>query len=137
MNNALLPNDLTLEQQDVINGKLLGDGWLEPIRKRVPNSSFRVQHCSQQLEYVQFICNVLQPFSLSIKRRVRRNPFANKKHHAKLLHSDVLTTRCSKIFTNLRHIWYPNGTKCVPSNIELNWRTIAFWYGDDGSNANR
>lgn len=128
--------NFTDEQLDLINGTLLGDAWIENInlKHRTKNCNYGLEHCMEQLEYLNSIHEILNPFSLPIKYRSRKNPFAILEKHKQILDSCNFNTKKCKHFTELRQLWYPNGIKVVPRDIDLNWRTIAFWYCDDGSN---
>jgi hypothetical protein len=120
----------------VINGTLLGDAWIENtnFKNRTKNCNYGTEHCIEQIEYLTKINEILNPFSLPIRFRNRKNPFFNKTNDKKIINSCIFNTKKCEHFTNLRNIWYPNGIKIVPKEIDLNWRTIAFWYCDDGSN---
>lgn len=43
-----------------------------------------------------------------------------------------LRTRSYVYFTDQRHRWYPNGVKCVPSDVDLSPISLAHWYFGDG-----
>jgi len=132
-----LPDKLSENQLNAINGMLLGDGWIEKIRheNRTRNTFFAIEQCENYLNYLKSIYSSLKPFSNYLKYRKRDNPFYFKENHKKYIESYVLKTIAHPIFTELRHRWYPKNIKQVPDNLELNWETIAYWFCDDGSNA--
>jgi hypothetical protein len=53
------------------------------------------------------------------------------KHYGRL----TFTTLSSPIFNEFRELFYPNGTKAVPSNLGdiLTARSLAYWAMDDGT----
>lgn len=131
-----IPSALSQEQNEIITGKLLGDGWIEKVntKARCVNSCFGVEHCSAQLGYIQWCHSALEPFSLTLRKRSKNNPFAKTKHHKLILKSHIFNTKRCSVFTKLRKKWYPENFKIVPEDVELTWKTIAVWYCDDGSN---
>lgn len=135
MRKNSIPSELTEEQLDLITGKLLGDGWIEKVRteNRCINTSFGVEHCSEQFEYIKKNHKLLEPFSLPLRKRVRNNPFYENSNHKEKITSFTFKTKACPVFTNLRSKWYPDGSKIIPKDINLNWRTLAIWYCDDGS----
>jgi transposase-like protein len=112
-----LPN-LTDDQNDVVNGTLLGDGhlWNNQNRK---SSYFKFKQCVAHLAYVEYLQGIMKPFSGDVKFD-EGNAF-------------FYTCACP-VFTNLRKKWYPEGKKVVPNDIKLNGRILYFWYLDDGAN---
>lgn len=131
-----VPADLTEEQHDVVVGKLLGDGNIERVRteNRSKNTCLRIEQCLLHKEYVQWLHQCFSPFSLAIKERTRPNPFKSQPHHLDNIKSCLFRTMAHPIFTALRDKWYPDDIKFVPVDLQLNWRSIAIWYCDDGSN---
>ena len=105
MKNNLIPKELTEIQKDIITGKLLGDGCIEKLRYE--NTCFSTEHSLAQKDYVISVNTYLNPFSLPIKYRTRKNPFKKLPHHAEQLHSCLFRTICCPIFTKLRKQWYP------------------------------
>lgn len=119
----LYPNNLTETQQNMIIGWLLGDGCI-PCEPKKPNKYFKFGQKLASLEYVEFVKQIMQPFSHDIK--ISRNKY-------------YFYTCAIPLFTNLRYKWYkyPNkikSKKLIPKDIKLNWETVAFWYVDDGTN---
>lgn len=39
-------------------------------------------------------------------------------------------------FRTERERWYPDGTKCVPDDVTITWRSVAHWFCGDGSCSN-
>lgn len=132
-----IPKQLTEEHKNIITGTLLGDAYIVkvvPGKKQSKNSRFGTEHCLKDLEYVNGLHSMLCPFSLPIRYRERKNPLRRKSWHCKTTKSCLFETVTSPIFTELRNKWYPNDTKIVPRDLQLNWQTIAVWFCDDGCN---
>lgn len=107
---------MTKRQNELIVGKLLGDGSLED--RGNANSRLQIRHSIQQREYVDWCYEQLKEFSCS-------NP---KKHKE----SYYFRTKSLPIFSHLRKIWYKNKRKILPTNLKLSPFSLAIWYMDDG-----
>lgn len=130
------PSLFTEEQKQIIDGILLGDGWLSNpnLGNGNKNSYLGIEHSSDQYEYLKHIHKNLQPYSYKIYNKTRPNPFAIKETHKKNIESCGFHTAQLEIFTKLRKKWYPNNKKIVPKDLDLTWQTLAYWFCDDGSN---
>lgn len=142
------PKKLTIEQQETINGNLLGDGsigWVDP--NSAQNSCFVIGQKSDNQEYVEGLSEIYEPFSSSIQEALTRNPSrVNGKICHKIEHWDgayLTSTRLNTvnhpIFSYLRKKWYLNpdqkrSPKVIPKDLKLTWRTAAIWMCDDGAN---
>lgn len=129
------PTELTNEQENIINGILLGDAWLsDPKSGRNKNSYLGLEHCTEQYQYVEHLNKKLHPYSYKIYEKTRINPFKTKKTHKDKIESCGFHTAQLELFTKLRLKWYPNNKKIVPKDLDLSWQTLAYWFCDDGSN---
>ena len=123
-------------QLEVVNGTMLGDAH---IKKKY--SSYRFKQCLKNEEYVNHIHNILIPFSKSIVKTLEKKPNnINGKvvnidfWNGEYLEAVYFDTYSVDIFKNLRNIWYPEGKKIVPKDLELTTKMLFYWFLDDGCN---
>lgn len=129
------PSFFTNEQDEIITGILLGDAWLSnPNNHGNLNSHLGVEHGLNQEEYLLDLNKILKPFSNDVYYKTRNNPFKTAAHHKEKLQCCGFKTAQLEIFTKLRNKWYDRNKKIVPRDIKLSWRTLAFWFLDDGCN---
>lgn len=121
-----MTNAFSFEQMSVINGSILGDGHLSKPRGN-GNSCFSKAQTARRREYLEWTGNILGEHLSSINEH--DNWAAGKKYR-----KAILLSRACTDFTDLRHKWYPNGTKIVPRDLVLDPLSIAIWFFDDGSN---
>ncbi len=107
---------ITKHQQDLLTGKLLGDGSLED--RGTANSRFQVRHSIKQKDYVDWCYQEIKEFTKSSPRRINDSYY--------------FRTRSLPMFTRLRKKWYIEGRKTLPSDIKLSPFALAIWYMDDG-----
>lgn len=126
---------LTENQQDIITGSLLGDGFL------LATDIFRIKQKKARKEYVDALHQELSPFSTPVRIDKSRKPTrVNGKVSHKLEHwrggycwAASFSTRKHRIFQELRAKWYPEGKKIVPDDLVLTPEVITHWYLQDGS----
>jgi transposase len=127
------PDILTKEQEEIIVGNLLGDGWLTRLKGLNANSSFGVEQKLLKSDYVKYLHKIYGAFSKKYSEG-----YVTNKENGKITYYARTNTIHHQIFTDLRHKWYENpfikSPKTIPDNIELTWRTIAIWACDDGTN---
>lgn len=107
---------MTRQQQDLITGKLLGDGSLE--NRGTANSRLQVRHSIRQKEYVDWCYRQLEELV----------PAPPRQHED----SYYFRTRSLPVFTRLRKIWYSEDRKLLPGDLRLSPFVLAIWYMDDG-----
>lgn len=133
--NKRMPK-LTLHQNNLIIGSLLGDAWLTTCNG---NSSFRKQQ--KHKEHIKWMVAELQPFSCNHIYRAKTKYIIENKNGKIYSHKTNISrnvgycmyTIAHPIFSNMRELWYPNDIKIIPNNLTLNPETLAIWYIDDGS----
>lgn len=131
---------LTELQQSIIVGSLLGDGCVR--KSKHLNTRFDKKQGKKQKEYVVWHYEQLKPYSrpireiLSNDQMLWNNETKSIEHYktTKRLTGYGLTTCSHPIFTEFRNKWYPNGTKTIPHDLELNSLIVAIWFCDDGYN---
>ena len=114
---------LTRQQKLVILGCVLGDGYLRIVPGR-KNAFLETNHSIKAKEYVDWKYEVLKSICLSPpKRRVidkRRIGYR-------------FFTRQHQEITKIYKLFYPQGKKIIPKNMQLSELTLAVWFMDDGS----
>lgn len=113
------------EQMSIIRGSLLGDGCLHAGWPGTSvNYVFSKTHSIVQKEYVEWVSAKLQPFVL-------KKPYLYKP-----VQSLKLRTISHSELTALRKIFYPNGKKVLPEDINSiisDTLALAVWFMDDGN----
>jgi len=117
------------EQLDIIYGNLLGNGSIPREGKR--NCRFNYSKTEDKIEYLKFLHEKYQPYTKDKK--------INKLQHK---HGIIymFKTKSDIIFTELRKNWYTDEKKAnkkLPDDFKLNWRIIAFWFADRGTNSKK
>ncbi|OGG20703.1 hypothetical protein A3D03_00135 [Candidatus Gottesmanbacteria bacterium RIFCSPHIGHO2_02_FULL_40_13] len=107
---------MTKRQNELIVGKLLGNGSLED--RGNANSRLQIRHSINQKEYVDWCYRQLKEFTCS-------NPKQHKEPY-------YFRTKSLPLFSRLRKIWYNNKKKILPINLNLSPFSLAIWYMDDG-----
>ena len=133
---------LTDIQLDIINGTLLGDGYISKEINDKRNNRYRFKQKLANKEYVDYIYNELKEYCSAPPRDgIGRKP---TKINGKITHrledwqgeycySYVFETRKFPIFKELRKKWYTH-RKIVPNDLKLNPRVLSHWMWDDGCN---
>ena len=114
---------LTQFQQSVIQGLLLGDGYLRQIPGR-KNAFLEINHSFQQRAYVDWKYSILESISGG-------KPKARKGNNERVAYR--FYTRQMPEMTELNHLWYKNRGKHAPKDFKLDPVMLAVWFMDDGS----
>jgi hypothetical protein len=121
-------------QKKVVNGSLLGDGYIS--NKTIGgNYGFFKEQCLDRMKYLQWHFDVFGMHSCSITTRKRtRGNFPRQPENAKTTHSVKFSTKTNIFYNDWREKWYPDGIKRVPNDLVLTPLTLAVWFADDGEN---
>ena len=107
----------------ILIGSILGDGYLTQPSGKSTRSRLDIKYDEKSLEYLQWLHNELKELNSSeIKRK-------------KGFHQYRFYTETRDDIGELRKIFYPNGIKCIPKDIDkylISPLTLAVWYQDDG-----
>ena len=108
---------------------ILGDGYLQPTGAK--NARLRLEHRADHKEYLVWKTKIL-PYLFQGKPvfLARVHPKTKMTYHYARQQSNA-----SPILGKLRKIFYPNGRKVIPNNIERFLRddiAFAIWFYDDG-----
>jgi len=123
---------LTRQQNDVLIGTLLGDGCLELNGSKV---RLRIDHSEKQKEYVEWKHHVLANFAAGKPRSIK----VLDKRTKRIYQHSRFDTLSKGLFVNYMRIFYKNGKKIVPQNVNRllkNRLALAVWFMDDGYNRN-
>lgn len=135
---ACCPDRLSDCQAAALDGVLLGGAMLRGVK----NAYLRVKQCSAHREYVSHLRELFRPFSNEVRDVRSRIParvdgkISNSLDHwdGRWTSASCFQTHCHPLFTVQWRRWYVNGRKIIPADLILSWRSIAYWYADDGNN---
>jgi hypothetical protein len=122
--NTALPSHI----EQMITGLLLSDGYLR-FGKGCQNASFKFTQSVKNLPYFVQVFGLLSHYCSSM-------PYLESSlARGNLNYNFRFETRAYPVFTSLRNIWYPDGTKLVPDTIYnyLSPLALAHWAQGDGS----
>lgn len=105
----------------LITGHILGDGCLSPIKPPRVNSNFSLTQSMAHEDVILWTQQLLSRENVSTKIYERSDGALS------------LYTPHAPSFTHLRHLWYPQGKKIVPTNLELSSLAMLAWYLGDGT----
>lgn len=123
---------LSDEEQQILNGCLLGDGHLT----KTSCKSSRFVYKSNQFDHVNYIYNQFKEYAV---KRHKYGPvhYETFSPQTKKVYSGYqFDTQHNIIFYEWRQKWYPESKKIVPRDLELTPLTCLLWYIGDGSLSN-
>ena len=108
---------------------ILGDGYLQPTGKN--NARLRLEQKASHADYLEWKMKLLPKlFQGGVEFLERIHPITKKTYHYARKQSNA-----TPILGKLREIFYPNGKKQIPINLEKFLRdeiAFAIWFYDDG-----
>lgn len=117
---------LSPEQSQILNGCLLGDGWIS-------KKNFDFGYLSSKLDHVECIFEIFREF---IPKRYKNGPkkysYFDKRYEKTYTNYSFYTQR-NITFLRLRQKWYPQDKKIVPRDLRLSPLTCLWWYIGDGT----
>lgn len=122
------PTELTDVQKQILEGHLLGDGYLT-LPKRGKNALFAVKRSRKDEEYLLWTAYNFPNFICS--KGILYSEQFHKKNQKKYYFIQFASMQLP-IFTEYHKKWYPKGNKIVPRDLVLTPLTIAVWFCDDG-----
>jgi len=117
-----------MEINNILNGFMLGDGFLER-RKQTYNASLKINRALIDKEYLLWSAAILQQY-ITPKGVYERDIF--DKRTGKTYRQIGLRSKSDIIFTKLHERWYIDGVKKVPYDLVLNNEMVQIWMADDG-----
>ena len=126
---AAFPKSFSEEKTNLITGSMLGDGHLRK-NKAAHNTALYIKRAKKDYRYLlweaQVLGNdILTPAGITVMNRLdaRTN---------KIYKACAFGTRSLVALNSFYEQWYPDGTKHVPNDLQLNADIIAVWFCDDG-----
>lgn len=124
-----LPDALTSEQEQLLVGSLLGDGWMDATSNK--SARFSDGHCWAQAAYTDWKAVQMEPFTSSRSTREgissSGSPFKSR---------NFFTKSCT-VLRPYYDLFYPapNRKRVFPSDLykRMTPFVLAIWYMDDGS----
>lgn len=123
---------LTLYQEQVLTGLMLGDGHLA-INGKAINASLMVSRAIKDKDYLQYEADLFQ--NLLAPRycdAVQYSKSFNKTHN-RYKEAYSFATSNNPSLTVHQKRWYQNKIKIVPLDLQLSSISVAHWVADDGS----
>lgn len=114
--------ELTTDLQSLFDGLLLGDGCIVPSNMNQPEYSHSAwySHADKHKEYIKWLASELAKHNISVRTTVRNG-------------YPLLQSLCYRELFSLRQMWYPQGFKKVPLDLELTPSILRNWYIGDGN----
>ena len=123
--NSVATNNYILDANsiEIMNGLLLSDGCLQ-YRNDSLNACF-TQSCKHK-EYLKYLQDIL-----SFPCKIASYNYIDKRW-LKRIYTNQLTTKQSKLFSDLHKKWYLKNKKEVPSDLRLTPTSLLHWFLGDG-----
>ncbi len=115
--NYLKTTQLLAFEKEVVVACLIGDGTLVKSGKQY---RLRISHTVRHSDYVRWKYHLLQRLCVTAPQYVS---MTSSLRFGTVGHPDL---------SEMRHQWYENGIKHIPSNFQLTPLMIAIWFMDDG-----
>jgi hypothetical protein len=117
---------LTPEQHEVIVGLVLGDVYIRKIGK-----FSRLVFEQKNKDYLFHLYTMFQDFTRTAPKERKQQRLSTSEIKSTWFFSTV----SHALFQTYRDMFYPQGKKTVPVDLEksLTPRALAYWYMDDGS----
>lgn len=127
--------ELDLIQKETLIGIMLGDGYLNKCNVKYPRLEIEQSYPIKK-EYLMALFEIFKPLVVSYPKIRVRKP---DKRTGKVYKSIRFVTSSFKCLNEYHDIFYKNGKKAVPKNIEelLTVRALAYWIMDDGGRSDR
>jgi len=123
-NNTYIIDDKT---SDIITGSLLSDGC---ITKGHNAKNYHYTHFSEHEEYADYL---ISNMNIDLSKHPCQRRLVGKYMSSGGYN---INSKYSVTFTKMRKLWYPEGKKIVPENIEINPTILLHWYMGDGTISN-
>ncbi len=119
---------LSRDQKSILFGTILGDGYVQKTGAK--NARLRLEHGSKQKEYLLWKVTQLSVLFPGKPKDLERIHPITKRKYGYCRHQSRSTPYLGK----LRKVFYPDGKKKIPDDLEkyLTPIALAVWYMDDG-----
>lgn len=117
---------LTHQQEQLVVGSLLGDGWMDRTSSKA--ARFSDGHCQAQAQYTDWKADIMEPFTSN--RRWGRKVVGDK-----TFHNHSFTTSSCRQLLPFYDLFYKTGVRVFPASLPklMTPLVLAIWYMDDGS----
>lgn len=115
-------------QEEVMNGCLLGDGFIEK-GKANKNASFK--YTSSCKAHTEFVHSFFKEFCTETYQNVKRVETFDIRTNKTYI-SYTFRTRCLSVFTDLHTKWY-TPKKIVPRDLKISKYLLLLWFIGDGT----
>ncbi len=122
---------LFVENKDVINGCLLGDGFMRVYNRESDESYPAFYKRNKYYDHVLWVGEQLMGSQAAERIRPEIRILNDKEFPCYLLHGF-----CEKMLLDYYRKWYPKSSgfkKVVPHDLEINEKVILNWFLDDGT----
>ena len=117
------------EQQEILDGLMLGDGCIQYSSKESKNPRLSIVRSVLDKDYMLWQYHKLETlFESGVKYNSYFDDRTNKTYNSVQLQSKALPK-----LKAVRNRWYPNSKKSVPSDLKLTPLICVVWFCDDGS----
>lgn len=122
-----IPDIFSIKQDQLIVGSLLGDGCVfryKPTHKPyfcIVRKASDDKYLIWEYEQLKEFCISEPKYKTTFDERTQQNYYSIK-----------FMTRRIDLLNKYYDLWYPNGKKIVPTNLELSPLSLAIWFCDDG-----
>lgn len=117
-----------IQEKDILDGHLIGDASVYVTGTDCKRDAV-ITHCSKYREYLEWIIANTQTFSSS---KINEYDVFDERTK-KTYHRCTIKSWSHPLLTERRRLWYPEGKKIIPDEIEITPRLILRWYLDDGT----
>lgn len=128
-----IPQLLTDEQKEFINGLLLGDASIVyAVKDKSLYPRLTLSRKEEDKDYLFWQFEIFKEFYGSEPKLKRCFDKRSKKEYNQY----HLQTKSGNIFTEYYNKWYPNKIKIVPKDLKISPLMLLVWFLDDGSITN-
>lgn len=125
---------MSLVHKSVVIGSLLGDGHLR-IVSHSKNALLEVSHCEKQRQYLEWVHDLMQPFSRPVKFKDKSTKKIIGDYEVNASNFYRFCTINHPDITDIFKKYYRKGLKGVNSSIieKVDLLAMGIWFCDDGS----
>jgi hypothetical protein len=115
----------------LIMGGLLGDSCIPKLEKLAKNNRLHFAHSQNQKCYAEMKADLFKEYKTNLG--IKHNVIKSDRYKTGKIEEYRFRTKSAPIFNYYRNLFYPDGKKIVPKEIEnLTEEGLAIWFLDDG-----
>lgn len=131
-------NSLAKESKmEILEGLLMGDAWIGDSRD---GKGYRLRIECTSKEFLEYASNLLGDVSITVRFSKDAEDLAekNRRHGYSVNEEDIedeykLSTWNLPVFRQMRNLWYPDGEKRFPDDLDITPDKARIWYAGDGT----